>query len=231
MKEIVLPAIFASAMCIFERNLSFEKKPYTNYVMWFFVIVSCMCCSKAWGQEHYSPIGYYKVSAPVYTGDECASFYYDDEEPCWRGGAILPGIDKEAKFIPKGLPHDHIDENGLPTQKAIDLIKRTNAKMAHHGLAHHSQCAENARHRLEELCAYCPNIPWVERCKIAFSTAIAMVPGPASVKFTVAFLSVAQSIGVCYIQEWFDISEQNSLVKWHAAVADEYVKHIRSNRF
>ena len=136
-------------------------------------------------------------------------------------------IASEIDFHPTGVRRDWIGADGLPNDKCIDAIKRSNHKQTEEGINRFAEWAYDYRMQLEDKCWYLPRLSDADKAKLGFTSCMALFPGPIYLKAGLAFLNFATQYGLHYIQEWDEIEHLTRQMMWASRCCEIYVEHAR----
>ena len=200
MKEtlVALGGVLIAFIC---DSVTTGKKSFWDYFFWFLLIISCICFTKVYCTQY--------SSACVVPHDSI----------------LFP--EKEFKFIPKGVPYDHVGDDDKLSAKAIKAIKATDKQRAYTGLEHHSNRAQYQEDKLKDMCLFCPNINLCDALKYSLSTSLAVKFAPtAHAKMAAVFISTAIQLGCSMLDNWNEMYTCCKMAAWHSHVAHEYEIHI-----
>lgn len=138
------------------------------------------------------------------------------------------GYIKEFKFVPKGTPPSHVNDDDTPSDAAKRLIRGTNRNAAVVGWTHHKSRLAIQMENLKELCWYCPDLNQRQVLKIYYNTflVVAIAPG-VHAKLAAAFLSLAGQLGEAFFDNYTEIYDTNKMIAWHSLVLLEYELHMK----
>lgn len=203
MRELILATVVTTTAYLFEKTIGTLKTPLT-YLVWGLIILGSLYTHRVYSTEIFD-IGNNVVDRSMF--------------------------DRHCKFIPKGVPAHHVNEDSTPSLEAVRLIKGTNRQDAYYGLNHHANKTQQYEDKLHSLCWYLPETSSCEKAKVAYSTAItamaASTAGPGAA-FAAAFFNFATQVGLQYINEWNEIAFQTNMIAWHSNVAQHYADHINA---
>lgn len=210
MKETLITVILLAIIWVIDLGYSYvddnhQRRGVDTYLLLFFMMLSAIFFSKVYAHD-------WEYQHPLSKDhkNKCICYY-----------------DQELKFVPPGVPEEHINRDDSLSDVAIELIWNTTKEEAYWSKNLHLKKAKQYYNEAKDLCWYCPRISDREKAKMVFTSAMAAVPGPISVKFVASFLCLATQYGVNMIDEWFEIKFAMNMCNYHLRVVKQYDKYIK----
>jgi hypothetical protein len=138
-----MASVVTTTMYLFEKTMG-TVKPAIQYFIWGMIILGSLYTHKIYCEEVFD-IGNNVVDRSTFSQD--------------------------FKFVPKGVPSSHVNEDGTPSLEAVRLIKATSRANAYRGLNHHANKTQEHEDALYNLCWYLPEATTCEKAKLAFTGA------------------------------------------------------------
>lgn len=135
------------------------------------------------------------------------------------------------RFVPPGTPDNFINKDGTLSDVVLKQIQATNDVLAYNSLSLHKEKAEKYYLEARDMCWYLPNLSERDKAKMAFTTVLAMLPGPITHKVIAAIIAMAGQYGLSCIDEWHDIEFKMNMSRYHYMVADAFQKHINNKNW
>lgn len=131
-----------------------------------------------------------------------------------------------AKFVPDGVPANYLNDDNSLSEDCIRLIRSTDKQEARWSFEIHKNKGKDFFKKGEKACWYMPTVSQREKAKMAFTSALAAVPGPMSCRLVMATLSLLGQYGICCIDEYFDIEYNLKMASYHFRLADAFDDYI-----
>ncbi len=149
------------------------------------------------------------------------AYCYEEEEiPCYHA---------PVKFVPEGTPDHFINEDNTLSPSCLKVVRTTDKRTARMSFRLHRDKGKEFFKKGEKGCWYMPTLKQREKAKMAFTTAIAAVPGPMSLRLVAATVSILGQYGICCIDEYYDIEYNLKMASYHFMLADAFHDHIQNN--
>lgn len=175
-----------------------------------------------WGERRKcwsSYIGwFFVILGSMYFAKACC--YEEYEIACYHA---------PVKFVPEGTPDHYINDDNTLSQACLRVIRATDRQTARMSFRLHRDKGREYYKKGEEGCWYMPTLKQREKAKMAFTTAIASVPGPWSFRLAAATLSLLGQYGICCIDEYYDIEHNLKMASFHFRMADAFHDHMQKN--
>jgi hypothetical protein len=133
------------------------------------------------------------------------------------------------KFVPEGTPSNYINDDNTLSEACLEIVRSTDRDIAKMSFILHRDKGRKFYKQGEQGCWFMPTLKQREKAKMAFSTAIAAVPGPLSIRLVAATLSLLGQYGICCIDEYYNIEENLKMASYHFRLADAFHDHIQKN--
>ncbi len=146
--------------------------------------------------------------------------YEEDEIPCYHA---------PMKFVPEGTPDHYIKDDNSLSQACLKVVRATDRQTAKMSFRLHRDKGRDFYKKGEDGCWYMPTLKQREKAKMAFTTAIAAVPGPWSFRLAAATISLLGQYGICCIDEYYDIEYNLKMASYHFRLADAFHDHVQNN--
>jgi len=136
---------------------------------------------------------------------------------------------RAAKFVPQGTPDYYINDDNSLSEACLKLIRSSDKQAAIWSFELHRNKGKEFYKKGEDSCWYMPSLKQREKAKMAFTTAMALLPaGTLGVRLVASTLTLLGQYGICCIDEFFDIEYNLKMASYHFRLADAFHDHMQS---
>lgn len=174
---------------------------------------------------------FFIILTSMYTAKGYCDFYEDNFEYAYLLDEEDDAPPKmcEVKFVPPGTPSNYINEDGSLSKTCLKVVESTNKTLAFESMKLHAEKGEYHYMAAKEICWYLPKVKDRDVAKMAFTTTLALFPGPIHWKLVVATGALLTEYGICCIDAFYDIDFNINMAIFHFRLQDAFHKHIKNN--
>lgn len=199
-------------MLLIAEKLKGYKRSINDYIMIAMMILLATCLTKIYADEI--------VSEPyIYITKTAYSDVFEEEFNDCLGVESFE-LDKECKWVPKGVPSRDVDENGMISETAKARLRTISFEQLVASRNLHQEKFFQHRDEIAYLCLNCTDFTCQDAAKALFFGLIAGWATPLSFNYWAAFIAAAGVYGIKLIDTYFEMEEHSKMMNWHGSITN-----------